>query len=590
MIESALLQVDVGTIATGTNLVWALLAIFLIFFMHAGFAMLESGQVRSKNVANQLTKNMLTWAIGIVVFFFVGMGIANNVSLLGGGATSPLSMFNADHMGAEGSAVDGWVMWLFSAVFAMTAATIVSGAVAGRAKLRAYLTYTFLLAAVIYPVVSGLVWYGGPGALLTEFGFHDFAGGMVVHGVGGIAGLTAAWVLGPRMDRYGSDGSLNIIPGHSMTFAVLGALILSFGWYGFNVGTTATVFAVSDAGIELAGYAIVGRVAMTTTLGMTMGAIGAAAAALYTSGKVDTLYVANGLLAGLVGVTGTADVLTPVGAIVLGGLAGFQLPFVFRAVNKYLKIDDVCAVFPVHGSAGVLGIVLYPLFSVNGTAIGGGVVAGGILSIEASAFVPQIVGVAVLTIWTVVTTAAVWGLFKASGQARVSEQHERDGLDISEHGVNTYPEFGRGAGGGGPTAADGGRVIDIDDDEPEIRTDGGTDREEIKMVMAFIRPDKLSDVKKGLAEVGAPSLTVTNVSGRGSQPAKTGQWRGEEYSVDLHQKVKLECVVNDIPAKDVAEAISEAAKTGEPGDGKVFILPVEEAYQIRTGEVGPDAV
>ena len=587
MIEATLLQLDAGTIATGTNLVWALIAIFLIFFMHAGFAMLESGQVRSKNVANQLTKNMLTWAIGIVVFFFVGMGIANNISILGGGATSPLGMFNADHMGAEGSAVDGWVMWLFSAVFAMTAATIVSGAVAGRAKLRAYLTYTFLLAAVIYPVVSGLVWYGGPGALLTEFGFHDFAGGMVVHGVGGIAGLTAAWVLGPRMDRYNDDGSLNIIPGHSMTFAVLGALILSFGWYGFNVGTTATVFAATESGIELAGYAIVGRVAMTTTLGMTMGAIGAAAAAMYTSGKVDTLYVANGLLAGLVGVTGTADVLTPVGAIVLGGLAGFQLPFVFQAVNKYLKIDDVCAVFPVHGSAGVLGIVLYPLFSVNGTVIGGGIVAGGILSIEASAFVPQIVGVVVLTVWTVGATAAVWFAFKATGQARVSPDHERDGLDISEHGVDTYPEFG----GRDTLAADGGRVVDIDDDEPEIRTDGGeVDTSEIKMVMAFIRPDKLSDVKKGLAEVGAPSLTVTNVSGRGSQPAKTGQWRGEEYSVDLHQKVKIECVVNDIPAKDVAEAISKAGKTGEPGDGKVFILPVEEAYQIRTGEVGPDAV
>ena len=587
MIEATLLQLDAGTIATGTNLVWALIAIFLIFFMHAGFAMLESGQVRSKNVANQLTKNMLTWAIGIVVFFFVGMGIANNISILGGGATSPLGMFNADHMGAEGSAVDGWVMWLFSAVFAMTAATIVSGAVAGRAKLRAYLTYTFLLAAVIYPVVSGLVWYGGPGALLTEFGFHDFAGGMVVHGVGGIAGLTAAWVLGPRMDRYNDDGSLNIIPGHSMTFAVLGALILSFGWYGFNVGTTATVFAATESGIELAGYAIVGRVAMTTTLGMTMGAIGAAAAAMYTSGKVDTLYVANGLLAGLVGVTGTADVLTPVGAIVLGGLAGFQLPFVFQAVNKYLKIDDVCAVFPVHGSAGVLGIVLYPLFSVNGTVIGGGIVAGGILSIEASAFVPQIVGVVVLTVWTVGATAAVWFAFKATGQARVSPDHERDGLDISEHGVDTYPEFG----GRDAFATDGGHAIDIDDDEPEIRTDGGeVDTSEIKMVMAFIRPDKLSDVKKGLAEVGAPSLTVTNVSGRGSQPAKTGQWRGEEYSVDLHQKVKIECVVNDIPAKDVAEAISKAGKTGEPGDGKVFILPVEEAYQIRTGEVGPDAV
>ncbi len=588
MIESVLLQADLSTIATGTNLVWALLAIFLIFFMHAGFAMLESGQVRSKNVANQLTKNMLTWAIGVIVFFFIGMGLSNNLAILGGGSSSPLTMFDAGHMGATGeSAIDGWVMWLFSAVFAMTAATIVSGAVAGRAKLRAYLGYTFLLAAVIYPIVAGLVWYGGEGAFLTELGFHDFAGGMVVHGVGGIAGLTAAWVLGPRLGRYNKDGSLNVIPGHSMTFAVLGALILSFGWYGFNVGTTATVFAAGDGGLELAGYAIVGRVAMATTLGMTMGAIGAAAASMYTSGKVDTLYVANGLLAGLVGVTGVADVITPMGALMLGLLAGLQLPLVFSFVNKVLKIDDVCAVFPVHGSAGVLGVVLYPLWSINGTAVGGGIVAGGILSIEASAFLPQIIGVAVITIWTVAATAAVWGGFKALGQARVTPEHEREGLDISEHGTDTYPEFGRG---GSPTATDGGRVIDIDDDK-EIQTDGGQPNDGgIKLVMGFIRPDKLSDVKQGLAEIGAPSLTVSNVSGRGSQPAKTGQWRGEEYSVDLHQKVKIECVVADIPAEDVAEAISESGNTGEPGDGKVFILPVEEAYQIRTGEVGTDAV
>jgi Amt family ammonium transporter len=181
----------------------------------------------------------------------------------------------------------------------------------------------------------------------------------------------------------------------------------------------------------------------------------------------------------------------------------------------------------------------------------------------------------------------VFGLFKALGQARVSAEHEQDGLDVSEHGVDTYPEFG----GRDSLATDGGKVIDIDEDDERVLTDGGQPNDgEIKLVMAFIRPDKLSDVKEGLAEIGAPSLTVTNVSGRGSQPAKTGQWRGEEYSVDLHQKVKVECVVNDIPAEEVAEAISDAAATGEPGDGKVFVLPVEEAYQIRTGEIGPDAV
>jgi Amt family ammonium transporter len=577
MIEAVPIQTGAEAIAEGVNWLWILVVTFLIFFMHAGFAMLEAGQVRSKNVANQLTKNMLTWSVGVVVFFILGAGISGVVAVLtgSGGSYGPLSQFGAGNF--------GWVSWLFGAVFAMTMATIVSGAVAGRAKLRAYVTYTFLVAAVIYPVVTGLTWGGG---FVASLGFHDFAGGMIVHGVGGIAGLTAAYMLGSRMGRFNDDGSVNVIPGHSMTFAVLGTLILCFGWYGFNVGTSVNVFAVEGGEVVLgAGWAIVGRVAMNTTLGMAMGALGAGVVALARTGKVDTLYVANGMLAGLVGVTGTADVITPMGGIALGFLAGAQLPLVFEFVEKKLKIDDVCAVFPVHGSAGALGIVLFPLWSTGGTPIAAGVVPGGILSVEASMFVPQIAGTLVITVWTVAATAFVWGVFKAIGQARVSPDHERDGLDVSEHGVDTYPEFG----GQDPIATDGGSVAD--DGNGVIRTDGGVPNDGgIKMVMAYIRPDKLSDVKEGLAEIGAPSLTVTNVSGRGSQPAKTGQWRGEEYSVDLHQKVKVECVVADIPAEDVAEAMCEAGKTGEPGDGKVFVLPVEDAYQIRTGEVGTDAV
>ena len=574
MIETLPMQVDPTVIANGVNYLWILVVTFLIFFMHAGFAMLEAGQVRSKNVANQLTKNMLTWSVGVVVFFLIGAGVSGLIGqLTGSGEYSALTQLGAGNF--------DWVGWLYGAVFAMTMATIVSGAVAGRAKLRAYVGYTFLVAAVIYPVVTGLTWGGG---FIASLGFHDFAGGMIVHGVGGIAGLTAAAMLGARMDRFNEDGSVNVIPGHSMTFAVLGTLVLAFGWYGFNVGTSVPVFAVEGGELVLgSGWDIVGRVAMNTTVGMAMGALGASAVALAMTGKVDTLYVANGMLAGLVGVTGTADVLTPVGGMMLGLLAGAQLPIVFNIVEKRLKIDDVCAVFPVHGSAGALGIILYPLWSVDGTAVAGGVVPGGILAVEASMFVPQILGTLIITAWTVVATGLVWGVLRLVGQARVSPGHEQEGLDVAEHGVDTYPEFG----GRDSLAADGGLV----EDDGIVRPDGGvTNDNSIKMVMAFIRPDKLSDVKQGLAEVGAPSLTVTNVSGRGSQPAKKGQWRGEEYSVDLHQKVKLECVVADIPAMDVAEAIQETGKTGEPGDGKVFILPVENAYQIRTGEVGTSAV
>jgi len=555
--ETVALTIGAEAMMDSINNMWILLVSFLIFFMHAGFAMLESGQVRSKNVANQLTKNLLTWSVGVALFFLIGAGISN---LVGGGSLMGGLPY------AE-SGADQYIGWLYGAVFAMTAATIVSGAVAGRAKLRAYVGYTILLAAVIYPVVTGITWAGAYIGSITGTGFQDFAGGMIVHGMGGIAGLTAAWVLGPRMDRYDEDGTVNVIPGHSMTFAVLGTLILAFGWYGFNVGTAAIFADGAFAGDTL------GRVAMTTTISMAMGAVGAGIVSVLRSGKVDTLYVANGLLAGLVGITAIPDTTAWWGAFVVGLLAGAQLPIVFKFVERTLKIDDVCAVFPVHGSAGVLGTLLFPF-----------VAAPGVVSSVGSAFVSQLIGVVAITVWTVVATAAVWGAFKALGQARVTPEHEREGLDIAEHGVDTYPEFGDAnvAADGGAVRTDGGVTAH------DLRTDGGTSG--IEMVTAIIRPDKLGDVKQALAEAEAPSLTVTNVSGRGSQPAKTGQWRGEEYVVDLHQKVKIECVVADTPTEDVVEAISEAANTGEPGDGKIFIMPVGDAYQIRTGKQGPEAV
>jgi Amt family ammonium transporter len=253
------LQADPAAIVQAVNYVWVLVVTFLIFFMHAGFAMLEAGQVRSKNVANQLTKNLLTWSVGVTVFFLVGAGVEAVVAgAIGGGSYGSFFAILSPESTLS------WVDWLFGAVFAMTAATIVSGAVAGRMKLRAYVAYTVVLAAVIYPVVTGVTWAGG---FLSALGFADFAGGMIVHGMGGVAGLTAAWVVGPRLGRFNEDGSANVIPGHSLTFAVLGTLILAFGWYGFNVGTAAAPLA--EGAIELAAFSYVGRVALTTTPGMS---------------------------------------------------------------------------------------------------------------------------------------------------------------------------------------------------------------------------------------------------------------------------------------------------------------------------------
>jgi len=569
---STLLQVDPTEFAAAMNGTWILVVTFLIFFMHAGFAMLEAGQVRSKNVANQLTKNLLTWSLGVTVFFLIGTAVSSLLSGSDAGLASVAGTLFADGtLAVEAGTIGPYVNWLYGAVFAMTAATIVSGAVAGRAKLRAYVTYTFLLAAVIYPVVIAFTWSAADTGLvqqLTGTAFHDFAGGMIVHGMGGIAGLTAAAVLGPRMDRYAEDGSTNVIPGHSLTFAVLGTLVLAFGWYGFNVGTASVV---SDG---VFNTQVLNLVAMSTTIAMASGGLGAGLVAWAKTGKVDTLYVANGLLAGLVGITAIPDTTVWWGAFLVGGLAGAQLPIVFEFVSDTLKIDDVCAVFPVHGSAGVLGTLMFPF-----------VAAPGALTNSVGAhFIAQATGVVIIGGWTLTATAIVWYVLKAMGEARVTPEHEQDGLDVSEHGVETYPEFG-----GDRIATDGGDGMSAD--EYEIRTDGGEPNDGgIKMVTSVVRPEKLGAVKQALAEINAASLTVTNVSGRGSQPAKKGSWRGEDYTVDLHQKVKIECAVADVPAEDVVAAIRDAANTGEPGDGKIFVQDVENAVQVRTGNDGPEAI
>ncbi|WP_232703242.1 ammonium transporter [Halobacterium wangiae] len=601
-----------AAVADSINSVWVLVVTFLIFFMQPGFALLEAGQVRAKNVGNVLTKNMTDWAMGVLVYFVVGAGVAGVVGMLTSGAAFDLAAAFS-YVGAPGST--GWIDWVFGAVFAMTAATIVSGAVAERMDFRSYVLFAATLTGLIYPVVQGLTWSGGLLALadnpanngfvadLLGVGYLDFAGATVVHMCGGLAGLVAAKMVGPRRGRFDANGDSQPIPGHSMLLAVLGTLVLAFGWYGFNVGTQATVLSVADDGSVSFMGAALGRVVLVTTLGMGAGAVAAMLVSTLRQGKPDPLWMANGLLAGLVAVTGAVPHVTWWGGLVIGAIGGTLVLPTYRWVVDSLKIDDVCGVFAVHGAAGAVGTVLIPVFAADsaGTAVLGDAWAFGGLDQLAM----QVVGVAVIAGWTVVASAVVLTVADVLFGLRVSDEEEDLGLDRGEHGVTVYPEFvGDSASDGSPTAVDGGEVrTDGGDDlDGELRTDGGERHSEsrssseqssggdIKMVVGVVRPDRLREVKTALAQVGAPSITVTNVSGRGSQPAKTGQWRGEEYTVDLHQKVKVECVVADIPAEEVVAAIREAADTGEPGDGKIFVLPVENAVQVRTGIEGPDAV
>jgi Amt family ammonium transporter len=440
------LQTDPTVIAEGVNLVWVLVAAFLVFFMHAGFGMLESGQVRSKNVANQLTKNLLTWGVGVIAYFIVGAGVSALVAALTSGGST------AGAFAYIGGGSTAWAYWLFGAAFSMVAASIVSGAVAERAQLGGYLVFTVFVGALIYPVATGLTWGGG---FLAQLGFQDFAGAAVVHMTGGVCGLVAAYVIGPRVGKFDDDGSVNVIPGHSLPYAVLGTLILAFGWYGFNVGTAVEVFQVGDGGeLALADYSYAGRVALNTALVMGAGSIGAATVGYARSGKVDTLMTANGLLAGLVSVCSIAAVASWAGTLTVGFIAGIQVVLVFDLLER-VGIDDVCAVFPVHGSAGALSALAYPFVDTTS-------------AFSISQLGIQVVGIVVLAAWAATITLVIYGLLKAIDWARVTREEEIEGLDPSEHGIETYPEFGRS------TVEDGSPGPSPD---PSAVADGGTEPE-----------------------------------------------------------------------------------------------------------------
>jgi Amt family ammonium transporter len=463
MVGLTALQTTTETLANGINNVWVLVVCFLIFFMQPGFAMLEAGQVRAKNVGNVLMKNLNDWVLGVLVFFIVGAGVT---SLAGMATTSGLAVdFGSAFNHLSDTSAGGWIGWFFGAVFAMTAATIVSGAVAGRMKFSAYVLFAVAMTAVIYPVLPGFAW-GGNGLLsgagflgdAIGAGYLDFAGATVVHMAGGIAGLVAAKMVGPRKGRYDANGNAQPIPGHSVLFAVLGTLILAFGWYGFNVGTQATIIDADGATAAFQGAAL-GRVVLVTTLGMGAGGVAAMAVSAIWQGKPDPLWTANGLLAGLVGVTGAVPHVTWWGGVLIGAIVGALVLPTFRWTVDTLKIDDVCGVFAVHGGAGGVGTILIPF-----VAAGSG---GGWTILSGEQIAMQVVGVLVVGTWTVLASMAALGIIKALVGLRVSEEEEERGLDISEHGVATYPEFGQDSG---PVSADGGTEVTH---PGEVRTDGG---------------------------------------------------------------------------------------------------------------------
>lgn len=408
------------------NNLWLLVATILVIFMNAGFAMVEAGMCRQKNAVNILAKNLFVFALAVTAYWFVGYSL-----MYGDPVAAGVLYFNGlffdptvtPELIAEGGLVPS-VDFLFQAAFAGTAATIVSGLVAERVKFGEFVIFALVLTAVIYPISGSWQWNGG---WLSELGFIDFAGSSIVHSVGAWAGLVGAMLLGPRIGKF-VNGKAQAIPGHNMSIATLGALILWIGWYGFNPGS------------ELAMDQYVPFLAVTTTLGAAGGAIAATIVSTTTSGKPDLTMIINGTLAGLVSVTAGCGNLTLVGSWVAGAVGGIIVVFAVSALDAS-GIDDPVGAFSVHGVCGVWGTLVIGLWGVDGMdpgAAGIGLLNGGGISQLGT----QALGCGAYAIWTLVTCWIAWSVIGAIfGGIRVTESEEVEGLDIGEHGMEAYPDF-----------------------------------------------------------------------------------------------------------------------------------------------------
>lgn len=405
-------------IEVAINTIWVLLAAFLVFFMQAGFAMVEAGFTRAKNAGNIIMKNMMDFACGSLLYWAVGFALMFGVSrggFIGGSGFFAGGLF--EHLELD---IPIAAFLLFQTVFAATAATIVSGAMAERTKFVSYLLYSIVITAVIYPIVGHWGWGGG---WLGEMGFIDFAGSTIVHSVGGWAALVGAAVLGPRIGKFSSDGKANAIPGHNITLGALGVFILWFGWFGFNPGSTIS-------GLDLS----IAHIAVTTNLSAAAGAVLAMLFSWVRYGKPDVSLTLNGALAGLVGITaGTADV-NYFGAAIIGAGAGVLIILAVEFIEKVLHIDDPVGAVAVHGVCGAYGTVMVGLFATDGGFFYGGGTA--LLGIQA-------VGVLAVAAWTMSTAFVLFKVIERTVGLRVSAAEEEEGLDVGEHGMEAYADFAK---------------------------------------------------------------------------------------------------------------------------------------------------
>ena len=564
--------------------VWFLIGAALVFWMQAGFAMVEAGFTRAKNTGNILMKNLMDFCIGTVVFILIGFSLLLGEDVLGFIGKPGFDIFT--------SYKDfDWSNFVFNLVFCATTATIVSGAMAERTKFISYCVYSGVISALIYPIEAHWIWGGG---WLSQIGFHDFAGSCAIHMVGGISALVGAAILGPRIGKFTKDKNgkitkVNAIPGHNITIGALGVFILWLGWYGFNGAAAKSVEQL-------------GSIFVTTTIAPALATVVCMIFTWLKYGKPDVSMCLNASLAGLVAITAGCDVTDALGAIIIGSVAGLLVCFGVWFLDHVLRVDDPVGAVAVHMMNGIWGTIAVGLFATNsapgysiadskGNELVGLFYGGGfkLLGLQLTGFVS-------VAAWTVVTITIVFLVIKATLGLRVSEEEEIVGLDPTEHGL--------------PSAYAGFAIMDVSGDVMDVNenTDLGSSEyatasqakkdaavpvvnattpasaSGIHKVVIISKLTKYDKLRKAMNDLGVTGMTVTQVMGCGIQKGAGEMYRGVEMDATLLPKVKVEVVVSKIPVSEVVEAAKKALYTGHIGDGKIFVYNVDKVVKVRTGE------
>ena len=568
--------------------VWFLIGAALVFWMQAGFAMVEAGFTRAKNTGNILMKNLMDFCIGTVVFILIGFSLLLGEDVLGFIGKPGFDIFT--------SYKDfDWSNFVFNLVFCATTATIVSGAMAERTKFISYCVYSAVISALIYPIEAHWIWGGG---WLSQLGFHDFAGSCAIHMVGGISALIGAKILGPRIGKFTKDKSGNItkvnaIPGHNITIGALGVFILWLGWYGFNGAAAKSVEQL-------------GSIFVTTTIAPALATVVCMIFTWLKYGKPDVSMCLNASLAGLVAITAGCDVTDAFGAIIIGSVAGLLVCFGVWFLDYVLRIDDPVGAVAVHMMNGIWGTIAVGLFATNsapgysiadskGNELVGLFYGGGfkLLGLQLTGFVS-------VAAWTAVTITIVFLIIKATLGLRVTEEEEIIGLDPTEHGL--------------PSAYAGFAIMDVSGDVMDVNenTDLGSSEYKtastaakeaaVPVVSASTSPSGLHKVviiaklsrydklRKAMNDLGVTGMTVTQVMGCGIQKGAGEKYRGAELDATLLPKVKVEVIVGKIPVESVIETAKKTLYTGHIGDGKIFVYDVAQVVKVRTGEEGVAAL